>query len=185
MTATIIRFTSLKAGSGVTTVTALTGLGLAATGHSTLLIDPTGDLHTVLGMRLGLGPTVIPNLDVADTTDGGPCIIDPARYEFILCDDTDTPGPNPRIVHVVRNDVVTLTRYTRTATDLSGGVVCYCHPNTALDVADVEAILDVTVTAAVTGDSTLCRAIDAGLLHARHPAAARLLGRVFAATVPA
>jgi hypothetical protein len=170
-----INFTSAKGGQG-TSVTAC-AVALAAAGRG-LRVGLDGEdrdaLEAILGM--GGGGAVLPGLVLGDA--------DGHEVDLFVYDGTDEEGTT---LLVTRGCYLALRRAVRQTTR-PAGVVLVEEPGRALGANEVAEVIGAPIVARVPVRPAIARAVDAGVLAARLPAALDLAAGTIldfaAATVP-
>jgi hypothetical protein len=191
MTTTTTRefFYSPKGGQGCSTTAALRALKLSETGKDVLLLvdhDQFPTMCAILNTHVEpgrLGADVSPHLTVMptdtrwldrDDRDG----IDEVLFDHIIVDGgvakghVNLTGAYERIM-VLRNCYLAMRLVNQAPTP--DRAVLILEPNRALDAQDVGQVLHGAPVTVLPLDPAISRAVDAGLLTARPPKAARVL----------
>lgn len=164
---TQIRFYSPKGGQGVTTVAALTAIGLASNpGHRVLFVSPR-DGAAVLGCNQ---LSDFDSVNMVPHSGGGTLALsnivhEDAVYTHIVYDKVLPLVGGACSTYLVLQPCYMALRLS--IAEHAGGVVYVDRPGSALTDADVERAVGIPIVARMPHDQNLARAVDAGLLCAR------------------
>lgn len=172
---TATHFFGVKGGQGVTVTACMFALGLARDGVETQIADYSdGDVAGVFGLPQVQDWTRVQVTEHLTTTYG-----DTVGFpENLVIDHGYREGVPPRLagerVLVVRADYLSIRAAVRAIAEgvPVDRVVAVRHPGATLGLKDVEVCLGKPATV-IEWDPSIARAVDAGLLAARVPVAAR------------
>lgn len=160
-------FMGAKGGVGTSTVAAIAALKLAAKGERVNIVtDNFGDMAAIFGL-----PVPDPDHSAVELTENITMgAMSSVRRNIIDAGTTIPEGFEGEVILVIRNCYLSLRRAMQMPRP--SAVVMLKEPNRALDESDAVAILGLSVNVMPMSDS-VARAIDAGLLQHRMPAALR------------
>jgi hypothetical protein len=167
---TITNFFAVKGGQGATTVAAVTALGMARRGPTTLIVPYHSEGDDMCAV-LGLPPLAVGPLEPVEITEDLSLMVT-EEYRPSLMADAVASGyghmPGWRNILVTRHCYLALRRFVALNLQVDG-IVTIGEPGRALSDRDIERACGAPVIASLLWDPTVARAVDAGLLAARPP----------------